>query len=115
MEYVYVLDKNGSPLMPTSRCGKVRRLLKKGKAKVVRREPFTIQLLKETISNTQPISLGVDTGSAHIGAAAIGNSKTLYKAEVIIRNDIKSKMDSRRQSRKFRRSRKTRYRKPRFS
>lgn len=52
MEYVYVLDKNGSPLMPTSRCGKVRKLLKNGEAKVVKREPFTIQLLKETTNNT---------------------------------------------------------------
>lgn len=64
MEYVYVLDKNGSPLMPTSRCGKVRRLLKNGEAKVVRKEPFTIQLLKETTSHVQPISLGVDTGAS---------------------------------------------------
>lgn len=51
MEYVYVLDKNGSPLMPTSRCGKVRRLLNRGEARVIRREPFTIQLLKETTHN----------------------------------------------------------------
>ena len=114
MEYVYVLNKNGSPLMPTSRCGKVRKLLKNGEAKVVKREPFTIQLLKETTNNTQPISLGVDTGAAYVGATAIGNSKTYYKAEVMLRADIKKKMDNRRQSRKFRRNRKTRYRKPRF-
>lgn len=114
MEYVYVLDKNGSPLMPTNRCGKVRRLLKNGEAKVVSKEPFTIQLLKETTNNVQPISLGVDTGASHVGVAAIGNSKTYYKAEVIIRDDIKKKMDSRRQNRRNRRNRKTRYRKPRF-
>lgn len=114
MEYVYVLDKNGSPLMPTSRCGKVRRLLRDGKAKVIIREPFTIQLLKETTNNTQSISLGIDTGAVHIGVVAIVNGKTLYKAEVRIRNDIKKKMDSRRGSRQSRRFRKTRYRKPRF-
>ena len=45
---VYVLNKDGGPLMPTERHGKVRRMLKEGKAKVVRREPFTIQLLYET-------------------------------------------------------------------
>lgn len=114
MEYVYVLDNNGSPLMPTNRCGKVRRLLKNGEAKVVRKEPFTIKLLKETTNNVQPISLGVDTGASHIGVAAVGNSKTYYKAEVVIRDDIKKKMDSRRQNRQNRRNRKTRYRKPRF-
>ena len=114
MEYVYVLDRNGSPLMPTNRCGKVRQLLKNREAKVVRKEPFTIQLLKETTNNTQPISLGVDTGASHIGVAAVGNSKTYYKTEVAVRNDIKTKMDSKRSYRRNRRSRKTRYRKPRF-
>lgn len=42
---VYVLNINGQPLMPTQRHGKVRRLLKAGKAKVIKRCPFTIQLL----------------------------------------------------------------------
>lgn len=37
---VYVLKQNGQPFMPTERFGKVRRLLKEKKAKVVRREPF---------------------------------------------------------------------------
>ena len=36
---VYVLKQNGQPFMPTERFGKVRRLLKEKKAKVVRREP----------------------------------------------------------------------------
>ena len=35
---VYVLKQNGQPFMPTARFGKVRRLLKTKKAKVVRRE-----------------------------------------------------------------------------
>lgn len=42
---VYVIDYNGQPLMPTARCGKVRRMLDQQRAKVVRRCPFTIQLL----------------------------------------------------------------------
>ena len=33
MNYVYVLDKEGKPLMPTTRYGKVRRMLKSGLAK----------------------------------------------------------------------------------
>lgn len=44
---VYVISKDGQPLMPTERFGKVRRLLKEKKAKVVRRCPFTIKLLYE--------------------------------------------------------------------
>jgi len=60
---VYILSKNGNPLMPTSRHGKVKHLLKDGKAKVVRRTPFTIQLLYDSPEYTQPITLGVDAGS----------------------------------------------------
>ena len=46
--YVYVLNVNKQPLMPTSRFSKVRKLLKEGKAKVVKQIQFTIQLLYET-------------------------------------------------------------------
>lgn len=38
---VYVLNNKGKPLMPCS-SGKARRLLKQNKAKVVKKEPFTI-------------------------------------------------------------------------
>ncbi len=41
---VYVLSKEGKPLMPTERYGKVRRMLRDGRAKVVKAKPFTIQL-----------------------------------------------------------------------
>ena len=40
---VYVINKDGKPLMPT-RPAKAKWLLKNGKAKVARRSPFTIQL-----------------------------------------------------------------------
>ena len=45
--FVYVISKDGQPFMPTSRFGKVRRLLRDKKAKVVSRCPFTIKLLYE--------------------------------------------------------------------
>lgn len=41
---VYVQDIDGKPLMPTTRHGKVRRLLKSNKAVVVNLCPFTIRL-----------------------------------------------------------------------
>ena len=113
--FVYVLSKDGQPLMPTTRFGKVRRLLRDKKAKVVRRCPFTIKLLYEPeTSVVQEIVLGQDTGSRYVGAACISNDKILYQSEVTLRNDIKKKMDSRRGFRRNRRQRKTRYRKPRF-
>ena len=112
--YVYVLSQNGQPLMPTSRCGKVKRLLKTNRAKVVKRCPFTIQLLYDTTAYTQDITLGVDTGSKTIGLSATTKTKILYESEVMLRNDIVKLISERRELRRTRRSRKTRYRPPRF-
>lgn len=112
---VYVLNQNGQPLMPTERCGKVRRLLKTGKAKVVKRCPFTIQLLYQTETEVvQPVTLGVDTGSKTIGISATTEQKALYEAEVTLRNNIVDLLSTRRQNRRTRRNRKTRYRACRF-
>ncbi len=112
---VYVLSMNGQPLMPTERHGKVRRLLKEGKAKVVKRCPFTIRLLYESGSEVQPVSLGVDAGSRVIGLSAATEDRVLYEGEVELRNDIQELLSTRRECRRARRYRKTRYRKPRFS
>ena len=111
---VYVLNINGQPLMPTARHGKVRRLLRDKKAKVIKRCPFTIQLLYETLNVTQDITLGVDAGSKHIGLSAATDNKELYAAEVELRNEIVDLLSTRRENRRTRRNRKTRYRKPRF-
>jgi len=113
--FVYVLDKNGQPLMPTQRFGKVRRLLRDKKAKVVRSCPFTIRLLYEPKTKIiQDVVLGVDTGSKHVGVACVGNDKVLYQSQVKLQDNIKKKMDRRRAFRRNRRNRKTRYRKARF-
>lgn len=114
MQYVYVLSKEGKPLMPTKRFGKVRHLLKDKKAKVVRKEPFTIQLLYDSKTYTQPITLGVDAGSRHIGLSASTKSRELLAWDVELRTDISDKISTRSEARKARRSRKTRYRPPRF-
>lgn len=108
---VYVLTKENKPLMPTNRHGHVRKLLNSGKAKVIRRCPFTIKLLYDTPDIIQELTLGVDTGSSVIGTAVSTNDgKIVYISKVTIRNDIKEKMDRRRQFRQTRRNRKTRYR-----
>jgi hypothetical protein len=112
---VYVLNKDGKPLMPTKRHGKVRHLLNSKKAKVVRREPFTIQLLYDSTNYTQELTLGIDTGSGTLGSAVSDtNGNIVYAAQVQVRNDITRKMTRRRKYRRTRRNRKTRYRKPRF-
>jgi len=111
----YVLNKDGQPLMPTGRSGKMRRLLRDKKAKVIRRCPFTIQLLYEPeTAVVQDITLGVDAGSKYIGLSATTEDRVLYESEVELRNDIVELISTRREARHARRNRKTRYRAPRF-
>lgn len=111
---VYVLDKDGHPLMPTENHAKVRVLLKSGRAVVKKRCPFTIQLTYESTTYTQEITLGVDAGSKHIGLSATTKNKVLYESDVELRNDIVDLLSTRRELRRSRRNRKTRYRKTRF-
>lgn len=112
---VYIISAEGKPLMPTRRHGRVRHLLERGEARVVRRTPFTIQLTYETENRTQPITLGIDAGSKHIGLSASTETEELFCAELQPRNDVVKLMDARRAFRCARRNRKTRYRKPRFN
>ncbi|MBQ3345472.1 MAG: RRXRR domain-containing protein, partial [Synergistaceae bacterium] len=110
---VYVLNKDGKPLMPCESV-KARILLKERKAKVIRREPFTIQLLCGSSGYKQPIILGVDAGAKHIGVSASTEQKELYSAGVELRTDIVDLISTRRELRRGRRNRKTRYRQVRF-
>ena len=111
-----VLDQQGKPLMPTTRLGKVYHLLKTKKAHIVSYEPFTIQLDYEPDTQViQPMTLGVDSGAIHSGYSVANEHREYYSAEVIARNDISNRLSDRRMYRQTRRSRKTRYRKPRFN
>ncbi|HCA69373.1 MAG TPA: HNH endonuclease [Lachnospiraceae bacterium] len=111
---VYVLSKDGQPLMPTKRYGKVKHLLRSKRAKAIKRCPFTIQLTYDSDSYTQSITLGVDAGSKTIGLSATTKTQELYAAEVTPRNDISDLLETRRSLRSSRRNRKLRYREPRF-
>lgn len=110
---VYVINKNGKPLMPCSSC-KAKNLLKHKKARVINRDPFTIKLLWDCEENIQEVVAGMDSGSKTIGCAAIANNKVVYQAEIQIRDDVSKKMQQRANYRRSRRSRKIRHRKPRF-
>lgn len=92
-----------------------RLLLKQKKAKVKRKTPFTIKLLYDTTEYVQDCTLGVDTGSSHVGTSVINSkNEVLYMSDVEIRNDIADKMSQRAKYRRNRRNRKTRYRKARW-
>lgn len=114
MQYAYVLNKRGEPLMPCSP-GKARILLKQQKACVVKRTPFTIKLLHGSAGYKQLITLGVDAGSKHVGLSASTEKRELYSEEFTPRNDVVELLSTRRQNRRSRRNRKTRYRAPRFN
>ena len=112
--YVYVINKHGQPVMPC-RPRMARVLLQEGKAAVVKQVPFTIRLLYGSSGYKQPVSLGMDAGSRHIGIAATTGKKVLYAEELKPRNDVVKLLSVRRQNRRARRGRKTRYRQARFN
>ena len=110
---VFVLNMRGEQLMPCTQ-RKARILLKEEKAVIKKYNPFTIQLTYATGEAKQDCNIGVDTGAKHIGIAITSGNKVFYKAEIELRQDIKSNLDTRRIYRRSRRNRKTRYRKQRF-
>lgn len=101
--------------MPTQHAGKVRRMLRDGRAVIATHTPFTIRLTYDTTRHTQPVSLGVDAGSKHIGLSATTEHKELYATEIELRSDIVDNLSTRREARRTRRSKRSiRYRAPRF-
>ena len=102
MNYVYVLDKDGKPLMPTRRYGWVRRTLKSSRARAVTTVPFTIRLTYEPETHVvQDITLGIDPGRTNIGLAAVtDDGRCLYSAHCAARNkEVPKLMAERRQHR----------------
>ncbi|NEP28080.1 RNA-guided endonuclease IscB [Moorena sp. SIO3I6] len=113
---VFVLDKNLKPLDPC-RPARARLLLKQGRAKVFRRYPFTIILSDLEVENctTHNHQLKIDPGAKITGLAIRQNDTVIWSAEITHRGfQIRDALTSRRQLRRSRRNRKTRYRKPRF-
>jgi 5-methylcytosine-specific restriction endonuclease McrA len=118
VQRVLVVDKNKQPLMPCHPA-RARKLLKQGRAAVFRREPFTIILKDRDSGETQDIQIKFDPGSKTTGIALIADFKhgkrVVWASELHHRSQqIRDALLSRRQLRRSRRNRKTRYRKPRF-
>lgn len=112
---VYLLDINKNPLMPCHDGAYIRKLLKNKEAKVVRRKPFTVQLLFDVRNKyKQDITLGVDSGYTHIGFSASTESRELFSAELEQDCGMVERNKERRMYRRQRRNR-LRYRKPRFN
>jgi 5-methylcytosine-specific restriction endonuclease McrA len=117
MSKVFVLDSEKRPLDPIH-SAQARQLLRNKKAAVYRRFPFTL-ILKEARQDS-PVSalrLKIDPGAKHTGIALVNDStgEVVFAAELKHRGfAIRNALTSRRQLRRSRRARKTRYRQPRF-
>ncbi|MCL4526473.1 MAG: RNA-guided endonuclease IscB [Gammaproteobacteria bacterium] len=115
---VFVVDKNRNPLMPCHPA-RARELLRKGKAAVFRRYPFTIILREREGGAVQPTRLKLDPGSKTTGMALVAEfarrrKMVVWAGELQHRGAaIRKALADRRAHRRFRRGR-LRYRAPRF-
>ncbi|WP_127085853.1 RNA-guided endonuclease IscB [Dulcicalothrix desertica] len=109
---VLVINKHGQPLMPTSP-RKARLLLSSGKAKIVGRDPFTIQLIYGSSGYKQEVTLGIDAGYQHIGFSAITEKEELIGGELELLDGVSERITERFKYRRQRRNR-LRHRAPRF-
>lgn len=118
MSKVFILDTTKQPLDPVHP-GRARLLLKEGKAAVYRRYPFTLILKRQVDSPAvSALRLKLDPGAKTTGLALVNDAtgEVVWAAELCHRGaSIKKRMDARRGVRRKRRSRKTRYRQPRFN
>ena len=99
--------------MPTTRPGRVRHLLKAGKAIIVKHRPFTIQLTYESTNYKQPIEFCCDTGDHHVGISLKSEAKEYLSDEYRPLANEKERHDDCRKMRRARRNRK-RHRAKRF-
>ncbi len=112
---VFVLDRCGDPLMPCHPA-RARKLLKKGRAVVVRLHPFTIRLRDRVGGEAQEVGLKVDPGAKTTGLALVReDGEVLFLGEIEHRGErIRKSMRQRAGYRRRRRSANLRYRKKRF-
>lgn len=117
MSKVFVLDTEKRPLDPINPA-QARQLLRNKKAAIFRQFPFTIILKKSCPdSPVSSLRLKIDPGAKFTGMALINDStgEVVFAAELKHRGfAIRDSLTSRRQLRRSRRARKTRYRQPRF-
>ncbi|MCC5604081.1 RNA-guided endonuclease IscB [Nostoc favosum] len=114
---VLLIDTNKKSLDPIH-SAQARLLLRNRFAAVYRRFPFTLILKESRLdSPVQPLRLKIDPGAKFTGIALVNDAtrEVVFAAELKHRGfAIRDAINARRQLRRSRRNRKTRYRRPRF-
>jgi hypothetical protein len=110
---VFVIDKNGKPLLPTCEA-RARILLRQGKAEVYSVLPFTIRLKRVIENPVGGFKVGIDDGAKVVGISIAYKKKVVFAGNLQLRQDVSRKMLQRLQYRRTRRNRKLRHRKARF-
>jgi len=115
---VFVLRRTGSPLMPCHPA-RARKLLKAGRARVVRVIPFTIRLTDMSQGAMQPVRIKISPGAKTTGLALVreegDRQHVFHLSEIEHRGEIiRKKLQQRLAYRRRRRSANLRYRAPRF-
>lgn len=113
LSMVYVLDKRKRPLNPCTE-KRARLLLERGRAVVHKLAPFTIRLKDRLVEKSGPLRLKLDPGYEITGFGILRENKVVLLGEIRHKPGVKDAIDARRDQRRSRRNRKTRYREPRF-
>ena len=118
MQKVFVLDKKKRPLMPTNPA-RARQLLKKGRAVIHKRVPFTIRLKERDGGAVQSVRMKIAPSRTTTGIAIVredGNvAEVLHLSVLHHKPDVRQRMEKRRNYRRRRRHANLRYRAKRFN
>ncbi|ACX51981.1 HNH endonuclease [Ammonifex degensii KC4] len=108
---VFVVDVEGKPLLPCHPA-RARKLLKSGKAEVLRGSPFTIKLKRVVESPVGSLRAKVDDGSKWVGIALVNEftGEVVFRGVLVQRGDVVRLLTLRREYRRNRRYRVVRHR-----
>ncbi|RDV80741.1 RNA-guided endonuclease IscB [Ammonifex thiophilus] len=108
---VFVVDAEGKPLLPCHPA-RARKLLKSGKAEVLRGSPFAIKLKQAVENPVGSLRAKVDDGSKWVGIALVNEftGEVVFRGVLVQRGDVVRLLTLRREYRRNRRYRVVRHR-----
>lgn len=91
---IYVLNADGTPLMPIHSFGRARRMVRSGKARIIRSKPFTLQMNRQIEDpSVDTCTIGIDPGRTNIGMCVTDSKgRVLFASDVVTRNKTLRKL-----------------------